>query len=299
MSADAIDPAAPPVWIDTDMGVDDLFAILAITARVPVAGVSVSFGCSTLPRACENAAGAAELFCGDCALFSGADRPLLGRIETAERILGPRGMPTRGMEVPPRRADLSSALPALTTWLEEGGGPILALGPLTNLATLALARPDLRPDEITWMGGSLGRGNHTEFAEFNALADALAVQILLERGTRIRMIDLEACRKVQIVEEDIQRLPCDLLQDLMGGYLDIGLSRGRSSMALYDPVAAAALLAPELFRFEDIALEVDISDGERRGQTRRVEGPANAEIAAEVDAEAVREWCFQSWASVE
>jgi purine nucleosidase len=292
---------AKGIWIDTDLGVDDLLAIEALRADRVVAGLSLSFGCAPLPRAIENAFGAAEALGWPFAITAGAARPILGAVETAERILGPRGMPTRGQMIPAGAGQAPAAIPAMVDWVEQGGQDILALGPLSNLAALVLARPDLTLPQVTWMGGSLGAGNHTPHAEFNALADPLALAVLLERGTRIRMIDLEACRKVQITEADVARViasnhpQATLLGDLLGGYLDIGLSRGRSSMALYDPVAAAALARPDLFTFKACALQVDLA-GDVLGRTRALPDAMSqtAEIVTTVNAAEIREWCLSS-----
>lgn len=288
------------VWIDTDMGVDDLAAVLVAAAALPVDGISLSFGNSPLPRVLENAAGAAAAFGWTFPITRGADRAILGGIETAERILGPRGLPSRGETLPLLAApDLPPALPALAAWLErQDSATILALGPLTNLATLALARSDLlaRIGRLVWMGGAVGRGNHSASAEFNALADPEALAILIARGVTLTMIDLDACRKVELREDHITRLRAGpgpnaaLLADLMGGYLDIGLSRGRPGMALYDPVAAVCLVAPELFTLAPVRLEVELAGQITRGRTvtdGRDTARANALIAPELDAAAV------------
>lgn len=221
---------------------------------------------------------------------------MLGPVETAARILGPTGMLSRGARLPQIDAPHPHppALPALAEWIAQGGA-VLALGPLTNLATAMLAHPDLPLHHVTWMGGSTGRGNHTPFAEYNAVADPHALAILLDRGVTIDMIDLEACRQVTIGEAEVTRLRCsgganaDLLADLLGGYLDIAKTRGRDRMALYDPVAAVALACPELFDMTPVRLEVDLSDAETRAQTLVAGGPANARVAGKLDAEAVRD----------
>ena len=252
------------IWIDTDMGVDDLHAILAIAAHRPVAGVSVGHGCAALPRVIENAIGAADHFNWTFPLVAGAARPMLGAVETAEHILGPRGMPTRGRRLATGKSGLPPALPALAAWMETGG-PILALGPLTNLATVMLAY-DIPPPAIVWMGGSLGRGNHTAHAEFNAFCDPLALAILLDRGADLTMIDLEACRRVHLTEADLAGVSDPLMADLLGGYLDIGLTRGRDHMAIYDPVAAAAACATDLFSFRTAGCVLTGQTVKRAGQ---------------------------------
>lgn len=275
------------------MGADDLFAILVAERVGGVAGLSTSFGCAGLAQVERNAAGAARAFGWSFPVTRGAARPVLGPVETVERILGPMGMQTRGAYLPDARPDHGPALPALTGWI-AGGGAVLALGPLTNIATAMLARPDLPLERIVWMGGSTGRGNHTPFAEYNAVADPCALAILLDRGVTIDMIDLEACRKVTIGEDEVARVRASggpnaaLLADLLGGYLDIALTRGRARMALYDPVAAVAATQPLLFEMTPIRLRVDLSDGDTRAQTVVTEGPPNARVVRGLEAEAVR-----------
>lgn len=272
------------------MGADDLFAILLASREARVAGLSLSFGCAPLPRVARNAAGAARVFGWEFPVTLGAARPVLGPVETAERILGPTGMRSRGAVLPEVEGDFPPALEPLADWT-AAGGEVLALGPLTNLAVLALARPEALPDRITWMGGSLGRGNHTPHAEYNALADPEALAILLERGVTVRMVDLEACRKVLIDESDLAPLRPGLLADLLGGYLDIALERGRPAMALYDPVAAAAAVRPDLFETAPACLSVDLA-GETRGRTQSGAGAANAEVISGLDAPAVKALCL-------
>ena len=196
------------------------------------------------------------------------------------------------------------ALAALSAWL-AGPPPreVLALGPLTNLAILALAHPERARQirRITWMGGARTRGNHTPAAEFNAFADPEAVAILLARRIPLRMIDLDACRQVVITEADRAALagrarpggPAARFVDLLGGWLDIARERGRSAMPLYDPVAAAALLQPECFTFRPVRLEIDLADAEERGRTRVAPAPpALAEVVETLDAEPIRRGCL-------
>ncbi|MBN9888862.1 nucleoside hydrolase [Salipiger abyssi] len=286
------------IWIDTDMGVDDLFAVLMLDGTLPIDGMSLVFGCAELASVRANALDAANAYGWTFPVTEGADRALSGTMETAARILGSSGQPSRGLRLP-RAVDrsLTRALTGLMTWLEwHEQAEILALGPLTNLAYLALARPDLLPRirRIVWMGGSVGRGNHTPYAEFNAIADPEALALLLAREVPLVMVDLEACRKVQVTEPDLAPLP-PIMHDLMGGYLDIGLSRGRPGMALYDPVAAALLRAPELFTLSHVELVTELADTERRGQTRVTPATGTPwQIVSDLDADAVRDLCLSA-----
>ncbi len=274
------DPAPHTVWVDTDMGVDDIHALLYLrhAGVIPVAQ-SLSFGCARLAQVEMNAAGFSEAFDWISPWHKGAALSFNGECRTAHHVLGASGLPSRGALLP-RVAPLPpeiSALDALMTWLANAPAnpQVLALGPLSNIAALCLQAPELaqRIQGLTWMGGATARGNQTPFAEFNAWADARAAATVMSAGIPVRMIDLEACRQVQLLPEDLRPLSRirtargRLLHDLMAGYLDIGLSRGRASMALYDPVAAAALVLPECFDGQEVRIELCCDDDEREGQT--------------------------------
>jgi purine nucleosidase len=104
---------------------------------------------------------------------------------------------------------------------------------------------------------------------------------------------------VQIAPADVDALDPGLIADLLGGYLDIAMERGRPSMALYDPVAAAAYLRPDLFRFRKVRLEAELGGLHARGRTvveTRHPETHNAEIAESLDAGAVKRLCLSALA---
>lgn len=295
------------LWIDTDMGSDDVFAIVAAHAHRQIDGVSLVSGNVPLPQVSSNAHRCAAAFGWGFPFHVGADRPVLGPPETAQYVLGLEGLPVRG-EGPllddVDETSLPGFLGPLCDWLDRDDGPrdILALGPLTNLAILALARPDLmaRIGRLVWMGGAVGRGNHTPSAEFNAFSDPEAAQIVLARGATPEIIDLDACRKVLIDEEDVSAQARNtsprgiLLTRLLGGYLDIALTRKRSAMALYDPVAAAAMIAPEYFTLAPARTRMECAGTVTRGRTEVdfASGLPNSGYAVDLNADAIRALCL-------
>ncbi|WP_236638162.1 nucleoside hydrolase [Mangrovicoccus ximenensis] len=175
-------------------------------------------------------------------------------------------------DAPPPPAD---AVAALAGWLmQDGPRNLLALGPLTNIAQLVQAHPEAaaRITRLVWMGGSDGPGNHSPLAEFNALADPEAAAIVAEAGLPLDVIDLMICRQAVFGPADLPETD-PLTADLLGGYLDIGLSRGRPGMAIYDPVAALAMLRPEAFAFASRAMAVSTAGDGTYGATRFTEDP--------------------------
>ncbi|MFB9949416.1 nucleoside hydrolase [Rhizobium puerariae] len=292
------------IWIDTDMGFDDIAAIMvAAHAGLQVDGVSLVFGNAPLEQVRRNAAGAASAFVWPFPVHAGRSAPVLGRLETATGILGNAGMPTPGLSLPDA-ADIfqDDAFQALCAWLEksEGERRILALGPLTNIAAVALARPDLaaRITDLTWMGGGVTTGNHTASAEFNAFADPEALAIVLAHKIPFRMVDLDLCRKVLCGPEDIVPIRAaggrnaGLVADLLAGFVAIATSRGRPAMALYDAVAAVAFAYPDHVTWREARIDAELAGTVTRGrtvvETRTGRAEFNAAYGIEIDAEKAR-----------
>ncbi|MGF0539464.1 nucleoside hydrolase [Agrobacterium sp. ES01] len=292
------------VWIDTDMGFDDIAAILVVMhADLPIDGISLVFGNTPLDQVRRNAAGAAKAFGWTVPIHGGREMPVMGQIETAQMILGDSGIPTAGLTLPDAdEHPPSDAFTAMCHWLETAPAPrrILALGPLTNLAAVVLARPDLaaRIDDLTWMGGGLTRGNHTASAEFNAFADPEAVAIVLSHNLPLRMVDLDFCRRVLAGPSEVLPIRdaggtnAGLIADMLAGFIAIATSRGRSAMALYDPAAAAAFVRQDLVTFQSARIDMECAGGLTRGrtvvETRQTHGTFNAEFAADCEAVGVK-----------
>ena len=188
-------------------------------------------------------------------------------------------MKSAGRSLPLQRASLTSdhGVSALIDYLERVAQPatVLALGPLTNLATVLSMRPALgsKIGNLMWMGGSAGPGNHTAAAEFNAAVDPEAVQVVLDSKTALKMVGLDACRQVRVHAADAQALRetgtahGEVLADLLLGYVRIASPDGSAPMPLYDPTAAAALVAPEGMAFKPAHIAAELAGKHTRGMT--------------------------------
>ena len=270
------------IWVDTDFGFDDLWALLLLRHKTcPIAGVSLVAGNTSLAQVSRNAMGARVAYGFDYSMWQGANGPLNRKADTAEHILGSTGMRSRGQQLPDcTSSPPKGAIEALRDWLLSDDGlprTVLALGPLTNIAHLLQQWPDLagRITRLVWMGGSAGRGNHTPAAEFNAVADAEALAVVLDADVAFDVVDLEFCRSVTFSASDMPETDT-LTSDLLGGYLDIGLSRGRAGMAIYDPVAAMAIAEPGSMTFSPCKISVSTKSDESYGATLIEENGSSA-----------------------
>jgi purine nucleosidase len=289
------------------MGFDDLAAIgLCLAEGAQVAGLSIVAGNTALPQAVQNAQAAAGVFGWTMPIHAGADAPLSGALQTAAYVLGADGMPSVNRRLPaadPAAITGDDAVGAMAAWLRAGGGRmgggrVLALGPLTNLAQLALRHPDLaRGLDVVWMGGAFARGNHSAVAEFNAAVDPEAIDVVLSAGVDLLMVGLECCREVQVTLDDLpplRAIPGDkaaLLADLYEGYIRIA-ANGARPMALYDPVAAALALDAALSQQEQVFLAAELQGRLTRGMTviewRSHKAAPNARVAMNPDAATIR-----------
>ena len=307
--------ASRSVWIDTDMGFDDLAAVLTVAAQPDwrIDGMSLVAGNAPLPVVIDNAERAADCFDWGFPIHIGCNRPLACDLVTAQDILGDDALRSAGRSLPATRRALASmdAVMALGQYLEQRSTPatILALGPLTNVATVLQQRPELAPRiaDLIWMGGSAGPGNHTAAAEFNAAVDPESVQQVLDHRVPLRMVGLDACRQVRVSAADAQALRgigtlrAEILADLMLGYVQIASPDYSRPMALYDPSAAAALVAPDTMKFRPAHLVMELQGTHTRGMTvvewrvpRRA--MANAMVASTADEARLRDTVLQALA---
>lgn len=316
------------IWVDTDFGFDDLWALLILRhLNIEVDGVSLVAGNVPLPQVIKNAGASANVFSFDWPVYVGAEKPLHRAPETAERILGKLGMRSRGLYLPnyePNQilegrctaayaerihalpARQNAAVEAMAAWLSDSNQQhILAIGPLTNIALLLEHYPEAAQniEKLTWMGGSGGRGNHSQYAEYNAIADPEALAAVAASEIHFRMIDLELCRQVTFTEDQMPTMQgknSELLADLLGGYLDIALKRKRLYMAIYDPLAALAVAKSELFKFTSASLMVHTTADSQYGQTifsnldsDKNNGPSSQfEYSKKIDIHSARNICF-------
>jgi len=160
-------PSKPQrIILDTDPGVDDAIAIFLalrspefqVEAVTPVSGnVPLSF---TLPNALRllEIAGRPEI-----PVAAGAAVPLVRRLVTAAYVHGNNGL--GGVEFPEPRikpvAENASDLIRRIVRANPGEITIVAVGPLTNIATVLKADPAIAPmiKSFVLMGGCLAGGN--------------------------------------------------------------------------------------------------------------------------------------------
>ena len=308
------------VIIDTDPGTDDAIALLMALEEPPlpgqgkgtgppgtgldVVGITTVGGNASLDHTTRNALAVLE-YIGrtDIPVAKGAAIPLGGDFPYAYHVHGPEGL---SVDLPPPRTgpvredavqflrDRLSATPAEAT--------IIALGPLTNIARLLRERPDIAPriDSLVVMGGAVGvQGNVTRYAEFNIFSDPLAAGEVFSSGIDITLIDLNACHQAYVTRREVE----PLLNGGKGGQLAgrilsnwFNQDPDRERYYLYDPLAMAVAMEPDIVTTRSGRLTVEVGSHDRIGETVFKPGAGNVQVAAEVDTAKFFELFYRSLA---
>ncbi|OSI12841.1 nucleoside hydrolase [Neisseria canis] len=295
--------------IDTDPGQDDAAAILMAHGLVKrglidFISITVVAGNVGIGYTSENA----RIICDwagkeDFAVYSGAAKPLLRNLVTAEEVHGKTGLDGVERHTPRCPLQEQHAVNYLIDTLraaEDGSIVICPIGPLTNIAQVLTLAPDCARaiKRIVLMGGNyFEAGNITPAAEFNFYCDPHAAQIVLQSGAPITILPLDVTHKACITTPrmDVLRKQNNengpRLAGILQSYERYDIQKfGTEGGPLHDPCAISCAVFPELFQGRECHVEVETSSELTMGACvvdwwNSTGKPANAYWVTEVDAD--------------
>lgn len=295
------------VIIDTDPGVDDALALILGfgSPELSIEGVTTVVGNISHAKAHDNALKLLEfLKIGDVAVAPGAMKPLIRQHVDASEFHGETGLGEAVLPEPQLRSDDRSAVELIIDKYEELGErlTVIAIGPLTNIASALLAKPELAESgvDLIIMGGAFtvtpyGHGNVTPVAEFNIWHDPEAAKIVFSSGIPIMVVGLDVTthpenRLSKEYFEEIRKFDtrrARLVRDLCFPSI-----RRFGSLNLHDPLTVAAAIDPSLVESERFHVDVETWGELTRGQTiadkrkpRHIQkqGDLNIDVCVSVD----------------
>jgi inosine-uridine nucleoside N-ribohydrolase len=179
---------------------------------------------------------------------------------------------------------------------------IIALGPLTNIASAILADHDFskKINRLIIMGGAYqltphGYGNITPVAEFNIWQDPEAAKIVFDSNIDIAAVGLditndpknrltlETMNKIHDMDSKIAEIVFDLCHNIVERY---------DGIHLHDPIATIFAIKPSIFHTKRYNVMVETSGELTRGMTvidrrlkhrNKMEG--EVDIAVDIDGE--------------
>ena len=284
-----------PVILDTDIGtdVDDILALvlLAQASELQLVGVTTVYG-DTVLRARMTRYVLDRMGHPNVPIGIGARESLTGRPVWWASHEG-QGIPDLDRV---RVEEGNSATDLLRQAATEHRGQLdlFAIGPLTNVAE-AIAADDAFAASLHHlyiMGGAFW----TEGPEHNIKCDPEAADIVFRAGIPMTACGLDVTHRVWLREADLSRIHGagdgigSLLEDQVRRWWAF---RGATENNPHDPLAILTALRPELFRFEQCDVRVEL-EGMEAGRTRVDRcGTGNVQIAADVDVEAAEQEIVQ------
>lgn len=273
-----------PVYLDTDLGIDDALALGYLLAHpdADVVGIGSVHGNLDAAQGARNVldllalAGATGI-----PVAVGAADPLGGTYAGGSpHVHGDNGI--GGVVLPPSAEQpiAGDAADLLIRLAREHAGRlrVVAIGPLTNLAVALERDPSIAElVEGVWvMGGSaLVPGNITAAAEANIFHDPAAAQAVVEAAWPLVLVPLDVTMRHRFSARDRESLgdapgaATRAIGEMLAHYEEFYTPIfGSPDVALHDPLAAAlavggavSTLAPR------VRVVVDTTDGPGRGQT--------------------------------
>jgi len=288
--------------LDCDPGHDDAMAILlaAASPALELVGITTVAGNQTLELTTLNArrvcsvAGISEV-----PVAAGCDRPLARDPIVAQDIHGASGLDGVDWDPPTVSLDPRHGVDLMIEAADGGGRPltIVAVGPLTNVATALRRRPSIagRIDRISIMGGAIGLGNTTPSAEFNIHADPEAADEVLRSGIPISLAPLEVTHRalatdavltqIAALNTPVARMSVALMRYFAETYRSVF---GFDAPAVHDPCAVAAVIDPAIVPTRRMNVAIDTVSSLSLGRTAcdvhgRTGREPNADVGVDLD----------------
>jgi purine nucleosidase len=281
-----------PVLLDTDIGsdIDDAvcLAYLLKNPRCELVGITTVTG---EPRKRAMLASAICRAAGrdDIPIHAGAPYPLL------TPLLQPKAPQAAILERWPHKRSFrsSTAIEFMRSVFRERQGVVtlLAIGPLTNVALLLATDPEMASyiGRLVTMGGVFHLDqNPPALREWNTLNDPYAAAVVYARGPGKHIcIGLDVTMRCRMPREEVTRRfqggPLDVVADAAGVWF-----RCNDDVTFHDPLAATVIFKPDICRYEEGHVEVELGSERLRGVThwqRRRRYPCH-HAAVDVDPDA-------------
>jgi len=277
------EPSRVKVLLDTDIGsdIDDAVCLTYLLAQ-PACDL---LGVTTVSGEVEERAALASAICkvvgrDDVSIRAGLDAPLSGK------QLQPRAPQKEALARWDHDTDFAARTAidfmADTIRAHPGEVVLLSIGPLTNVAALFDAHPDVagKLGGLTMMAGAFRReGGPGKLNEWNVRCDpTAAAQVYATPVAGHRSVGLNVTVRVRLPRDDVYRR---FTHERWQPTLDMAevWFREYDFMMFHDPLAGAVLFADDILQWNRGTVRVE-TEGEEPGRTELVLAPDGPHEAA-------------------
>ncbi len=295
------------VILDTDIGtdVDDCIALAFLlgSLEIQIAGITCVYGdVSVRARICRKLLDLRGR--SDIPVYEGIRVPLLG----LQPIYWPGHEGIRLLEEG-ESFDEGPSQHAVDYLIETvlsnpGQIHVLAIGPLTNIATAMIREPRVAEAlaHLTIMGGRIGPEiDAFGPAEHNIRCDPEAAHVVFSSGAAISLVPLDVTLRATIDQRGIDALRSrntpfhEAVADQIARYPPFTERGGKTF--LHDPLAAASLVRPDLLSWKEVAIDVELTGTFTKAMTvarpPAKDHPATIRVALDLQREACESFIIE------
>lgn len=265
-----------PVIIDCDPGHDDFIALaLALASdKLDVKGIVTVAGNQTLEKVTVNALKAVELMGRtDVPVVAGSAKPMRKAHVPVPQVHGESGLDGPSLPDPTTQVLDKNFVDFYADILRESSEKvtILAVGPLTNIATLFYCHPELveKVAAINVMGGANRAVDFKDYpckgAEFNIWQDAESAHFVFDLDVPVTMFGLDMTYQTCVTPAEFERFAAEggkvgkVVSQLLTFFYRCQEKNGMKACPIHDACPVAYTIAPEMFQVEhrDITVEYE------------------------------------------
>ncbi|RBP98940.1 nucleoside hydrolase [Bifidobacterium xylocopae] len=272
---------ASPIIIDTGSGIDDAAAItlLATDPGIEVRLIASVYGRASVQVVATRVQRLLPFLGERIPVAGGAAAPLTRPAQDAGVSRDVEAAAGIGLPAPDRSllCERSAVLEEHRILMEsERPITLVTFGPLTNVALLLTAFPEVRDriEQVVMMIGSTGRGDVSAYGEFNAVCDPEAAGIVFRSGLPLVMAGLDVGRMFMLGDDEMESLEaCGKVGSMLGSLLRTYVARPGVGVGVPGPAAAMYLLEPGLFTTRQAKVAVEVASPLTLGATVVEFGP--------------------------
>lgn len=268
-----------PVILDGDPGHDDAICLVLAKAepKIDIKLLCSVNGNQVIEKTTLNTLKIANLLNINCPISKGATKPLISPIMSAGNWHGESGLDGYDLDIGNKKLTSKSAYEMMYEVIsnEEEKMTIISTGPLTNVAILLSTHPEIKKKIklISIMGGGIKHGNWTPASEYNILVDPEAADIVFKSGIKINVAPLDATEKALIKPSDFPRIEkvnnkvSEVVLAWLKFFYKHPMEIGYEGAPIHDPLALLSITHPEIFKIEDMHIDIDLDGEYTRGAT--------------------------------
>lgn len=268
-----------PIWIDTDCGVDDAFALLCALKfpNIDIIGISSGVGTTTHENTFRNTRNVLKLAGReDIKVYPGSETSWIEEYRPAPNYHGENGLGNVMLEESSAPKENIYAWDIIYQKAKELNNEliIVTMGQLTNIANAIIKYPDINKyiKRINIMGGAIDGGNTTPCAEANIIRDPHAADCVFKSNIPIKMFGLDVTEKAYLTIEEINNLNENKITNFIKEATKIAIKTNMDNglydhYCIHDICPIMEIIYPELFKYEKAGVYIETRSELSYGKT--------------------------------